>query len=320
VGFGGLGRGLEWACEPGSRARRLGGARAGSGAGRRVGDWVAPTSSPPGPRLASARPAPDPASHRHPHPPQTPIALASTAPERRVRPALERLDLDRTFAAIVTAEDNGSAELENSYLAASHMLQRPPLRCVVLGDGNRSVEAARELGMKSVVVTGGQPAWEFGAADLVVRNLGALTFANMKNLFSQEDLVESSTPWDEINESRQRDEEEGVGRAGSSFDSLGGPLARGGSSSGWSASSAGGGGELAAAGSLASTAGSGWRPGSGAREREREPAGAAAAAAAGGYQERRGGGGGGSTVGGSEDEEDDFEVVLPPKGAAFWDL
>jgi beta-phosphoglucomutase-like phosphatase (HAD superfamily) len=258
----------------------------------------------------------------YPRHPQTPIAFASTAPERRVRPTLERLDLARTFTAIVTAEDNGSAELENSYLAASHLLQRPPLRCVVLGDGNRAVEAARELGMKSVVVTGGQPAWNFGAADLVVRNLGALTFANMKNLFSQEDLVEPSTPWDDINASRQREEEEALsGRAGGSFSSAGAPGGRPASSSGWSSSAGGGGAhDLASAGSLSSTAASGWWPGGRERERERElePAGAAVAAfqSEGPYKQeapRRG------SPGGSEEEDEEFEVVLPPPGAAFWD-
>jgi beta-phosphoglucomutase-like phosphatase (HAD superfamily) len=64
------------------------------------------------------------------------------------------------------------------------------VRCVVIGDSNRSVEAAHELGMKSVIVTGGQPAWNFSAADLVVRSLAQLSFVNMKQLIGNEDLVE----------------------------------------------------------------------------------------------------------------------------------
>jgi hypothetical protein len=63
---------------------------------------------------------------------------------------------------------------------------------VVIGDSNRSVEGAHELGMKSVIVTGNQPAWNFSGADLVVRNLSQLSFVNMKKLFGNEDLVEAA--------------------------------------------------------------------------------------------------------------------------------
>jgi phosphoglycolate phosphatase-like HAD superfamily hydrolase len=121
---------------------------------------------------------------------QVPVALATAAPERRVKPVIEKLDLANHFDTIVTAEDNGTAEVEYYYMTAAQQLQRPYVRCIVVGDNNRSVEAAHELGMKSVIVTGGQPAWNFGGADLVVRNLNQLSFVNMKKLFGAEDLVE----------------------------------------------------------------------------------------------------------------------------------
>lgn len=82
-------------------------------------------------------------------------------------------------------------QVELYYLTAAHQLQRPFVRCIVVGDSNRSVEAAHELGMKSVIVTGNQPAWNFSGADLVVRNLSQLSFVNMKKLFGNEDLVEA---------------------------------------------------------------------------------------------------------------------------------
>jgi beta-phosphoglucomutase-like phosphatase (HAD superfamily) len=119
-----------------------------------------------------------------------PVALATSQPERRVKPAVERLNMTNYFDAVVTAEDNGSPEVELYYLTAAHQLQRPFVRCIVVGDSNRSVEAAHELGMKSVIVTGNQPAWNFSGADLVVRNLAQLSFVNMKKLFGNEDLVE----------------------------------------------------------------------------------------------------------------------------------
>lgn len=244
------------------------------------------------------------------------MALASSLPERRVRPALERLDLTRSFDAVVTAEDNGSPEVEMFYLAAAHQLQRPPLRCVVVGDSNRSVEAAHELGMKSVVVTGGQPAWNFGGADLVVRGLGQLSFVNMKKLFGQESLVESSTPWDEIRQQQREREAEEMSMtmsmsAGASFDD-GGSYNSSTSTSSYATTPA----WLAEAQEQQQQQQvSSWEAareagrGGGAAlvrewEREREPAVAAYVG-----QDR--------SVG--EDEDEDFEVILPPNGAAFWD-
>jgi len=82
-------------------------------------------------------------------------------------------------------------QVEFYYITAANQLQRPFVRCIVVGDSNRSVEAAHELGMKSVIVTGNQPAWNFSGADLVVRNLSQLSFVNMKKLFGNEDLVEA---------------------------------------------------------------------------------------------------------------------------------
>jgi hypothetical protein len=231
---------------------------------------------------------------------QTPVALATSQPERRVKPAIDRLNLANYFDAVVTAEDNGSPEVskfgmvscafvsgqycswfacfllpaavstprvqyavqhvdchsgcgiacvwslyvtvtlddecyasaivlglfwsittcmvvaalmpchphaslccsmlqvEFYYMCAAQQLQRPFVRCIVVGDSNRSVEAAHELGMKSVIVTGpNQPAWNFSGADLVVRSLSSLSFVNMKSLFGNEDLVESQFEMEE---------------------------------------------------------------------------------------------------------------------------
>lgn len=55
----------------------------------------------------------------------------------------------------------------------------------------QSVEAARECGMRAVVVAGRKPLYELGAADLVVRGLDELSFINLKQLFSDEESVEA---------------------------------------------------------------------------------------------------------------------------------
>jgi beta-phosphoglucomutase-like phosphatase (HAD superfamily) len=98
-------------------------------------------------------------------------------------------------------------QVEFYYIAAATQLQRPFVRCVVVGDSNRSVEAAHELGMKSVIVTGNQPAWNFSGADLVVRNLSALSFVNMKKLFGNEDLVEPHLEQDQLEQDQVESEQ-----------------------------------------------------------------------------------------------------------------
>lgn len=45
------------------------------------------------------------------HAVQVPVALATSQPERRVKPAIERLNMENYFDAVVTAEDNGAPEV-----------------------------------------------------------------------------------------------------------------------------------------------------------------------------------------------------------------
>lgn len=52
---------------------------------------------------------------------QVPVALATSQPERRVKPAIERLNMTNYFDAVVTAEDNGSPEVR--WQLSSHWLQ-----------------------------------------------------------------------------------------------------------------------------------------------------------------------------------------------------
>ena len=120
-----------------------------------------------------------------------PVALVTPQNETKVHESLKRHSLAGYFDALVTAEDSGSAEVEFYYAYAAQRIQRPPIRCVVVGESNTTVEAAHELGMKCVVVTGNQPVYDFVGADLVVRNLSQLSFMNIKRLFASEELVES---------------------------------------------------------------------------------------------------------------------------------
>ncbi|DBA99287.1 TPA: hypothetical protein ACH3X3_011897 [Trebouxia sp. C0006] len=122
---------------------------------------------------------------------QVPVAVACSAPEARVQPVLETTGLWPALEAVVTAEDvyRGRPDPE-AYLLAAQKLQRPPVRCVVIGNSNQSVEAARECGMACVVVAGRNPLYELTAADLVVRQLEEISLVNLKQLFQLEDRVD----------------------------------------------------------------------------------------------------------------------------------
>lgn len=121
---------------------------------------------------------------------QVPIALATSSPEARVKLSLKELNLGQYFDSVVTAEDSGAPEVEYYYMIGAGNIQRPNVRCVVVGSSNKSVEGARALGMKCVVVAQDKPNWLFSGADLVVRDLSTLTFFDMKKLFGNEDLVD----------------------------------------------------------------------------------------------------------------------------------
>lgn len=69
---------------------------------------------------------------------QVPVAVACSAPEARVQPVLETTGLWPALEAVVTAEDvyRGRPDPE-AYLLAAQRLQRPPVRCVVIGNSNQ---------------------------------------------------------------------------------------------------------------------------------------------------------------------------------------
>lgn len=69
---------------------------------------------------------------------QVPVAVACSAPEARVKQVLEASGLATQLEAVVTAEDvyRGRPDPE-AYLYAAQQLQRPPVRCVVVGNSNQ---------------------------------------------------------------------------------------------------------------------------------------------------------------------------------------
>jgi len=139
-----------------------------------------------------------------------PIALVSSAPEARVLSTLEQVGLASVFDAVLTADDvhRGKPDPE-PYLYAAQAIGRPPLRCVVIGNSNLSIEASHEVGMQCIALAGagGHPVYELSAADLVVRDLGDVSFLNMKKLFAQEQsrMASSGEPMLETEQEEEED-------------------------------------------------------------------------------------------------------------------
>mmetsp|Transcript_33278 Transcript_33278/g.99115 ORF Transcript_33278/g.99115 Transcript_33278/m.99115 type:complete len:400 (-) Transcript_33278:459-1658(-) len=107
-----------------------------------------------------------------------------------LRDHLSRSGLDVLVNNTVTGDDGGATEVEWYFMDAAQQIQRPPMRCILIGSSSTSIEVARELGMKVVIVAGTQPVYNFASADLVVKDLSQLTFSNLKKLFGEEGLVE----------------------------------------------------------------------------------------------------------------------------------
>lgn len=118
---------------------------------------------------------------------ETPRALVSSAPEKKVHRILELSGMEGLFDAVISGDDvyRGKPDPEG-YLYAAQKLERPPFRCVVIGNNNQSIEAAHEVGMPCVAVAGSSPLYEVSAADLAVKSLDELSFVNLKKLFGTE--------------------------------------------------------------------------------------------------------------------------------------
>ena len=82
-----------------------------------------------------------------------PAALASPERLERLEETLAAAGLGRAFAAVVAGDDVARCRPDaEPYLLAAQRLGRPPSRCVLIGNSNASVEAARDAGMAVVAV------------------------------------------------------------------------------------------------------------------------------------------------------------------------
>jgi len=119
-----------------------------------------------------------------------PIAIASGALGPEIRRILNKADLTRYFAAIVSAEDTPlSKPAPDPYVRAVSLLRAkiagPPLQpseCVAIEDSRWGLESARAAGLKTVGVTNSYEAAELTLADLVIGSLIDLDVEDLRRL------------------------------------------------------------------------------------------------------------------------------------------
>lgn len=121
---------------------------------------------------------------------EVPVAVCSTD-ESDVMKRMKELQMEHLVCDVVSSGDVQYCRPDpEAYTYAAMLIGRPPQRCVVIGDCNPTIEAAHEVGMQCVAVAGGKPLYQFGTADLVVKDLGEISFVNLKQLFRLEEGVE----------------------------------------------------------------------------------------------------------------------------------
>ncbi|KAL8053857.1 hypothetical protein ABFX02_05G100600 [Erythranthe guttata] len=112
-----------------------------------------------------------------------PMSLVSTRPRKYLEAGIRAIGFDRVFSVVVAGEDfsRGKPDPE-MFVYAGRVMGFAPERCVVFGNSNRTVEAARDARMRCVAVASCQAVYELGAADVVVRRLDEITVVDLKNL------------------------------------------------------------------------------------------------------------------------------------------
>jgi beta-phosphoglucomutase len=114
-----------------------------------------------------------------------PLAIATSASERRTHRTLKRLRLCHYFSAVITANDVVTSKPDPAiYRLACQSLAVTPNDAVAVEDAFSGVQAAKAAGLHCVGIPGDQDARRLIAAgaDLVLRDLRGITFAAVEEL------------------------------------------------------------------------------------------------------------------------------------------
>jgi HAD superfamily hydrolase (TIGR01509 family) len=104
-----------------------------------------------------------------------PQAICSSAPPANIETLLDEVGFRPYFQAVVSAVKMASKPDPAVFLKAAEMLKTAPGTCVVFEDAPAGIEGARRGGMKCVALTTTHPAEDLQSADMIVKDLAALT-------------------------------------------------------------------------------------------------------------------------------------------------
>jgi beta-phosphoglucomutase family hydrolase len=117
------------------------------------------------------------------HQRQIPMAIGSAAIPFNINFVLDNLKIRHYFSAIVSADDvTLSKPHPETFLKAAEQLHAAPADCLVFEDVPKGVEAARNAGMQTVVLTTTHQEAEFDALDNVLHFAADFRDPFMKNL------------------------------------------------------------------------------------------------------------------------------------------
>lgn len=117
-----------------------------------------------------------------------PMAIGSAAIHYNIDFVLDGLNLRDYFPVIVGAEDVViSKPHPETYLKCADQLKQPYANCIVFEDSPKGVEAAKNAGMKAVVLTTMHTAEEFRGYDNVIAIIKDYTDQQLNNLFQPAD-------------------------------------------------------------------------------------------------------------------------------------
>lgn len=118
-----------------------------------------------------------------------PLAIATSASERRTHLTLKRLRLRHYFAAVITANDVVASKPDPAiYRLACQSLAVTPSEAVAVEDAYSGVQSAKAAGLRCVGIPGDQEVSRLIAAgaNLVLRDLRSITFAALEELLNRD--------------------------------------------------------------------------------------------------------------------------------------
>lgn len=113
-----------------------------------------------------------------------PIAIASSSRKAIVDFVLDQLEIKDYFATIITGEDVQKAKPDPTiYLLTAQKLNINPKLCVVFEDSIAGVKAAKNAGMKVVLLTTTHKKGEIeDSVDKVIDNFNSINYSDLYNL------------------------------------------------------------------------------------------------------------------------------------------